>query len=69
MSKFGCYPEGPGTKLLRTEAAKAIIIMVSKPYFLDNKVPGPSGLWGVQSHVEASMNVRIFNIASLNQEM
>ena len=33
-------PEGPETKLLRTEAPKAIIIMVFK---LNNEVSGPSG--------------------------
>ena len=40
-------PEGPDTKLLRTSTPKAIIIMVFKPEFHNNKVPGPSGhaLW------------------------
>ena len=34
-------PGGPGTESLRTEAPKAIVVMVLE--FLNNKLPGPLG--------------------------
>ena len=39
------FPEGPDSKLLRIFVPKAIRIMVFKPYFLNNEVPGPSGFF------------------------